>query len=611
MKVYVMLKLHIIKPEGRTKMNDKKWDLTQIYKSFDCDDFKKDVKKLTEKISTLKAWTHNALKSNENSAVKVKYFLNERNETDDLSQKLSIYAQLSLSENSENETALKYAEKLEKIISDTSAPYTAFEKWFSKLENKEELYKDREISKHRYFLEQVNEKSRYLLSEKEEEIISKMKATGSSSWEKLWEKLTTSIMPKVKTDEKSEKYSFSDVRNMAYSPSQKLRKAAYEAELKSLDTIKIPSAAALNGIKGEVLNICEMRGYNSPLEMTLIDSRLDKEIFDNLISSIKNLLPYFEKYFKRKAELLGCTKLRFCDLFAPIGSSDKNYSYEDAQKLIIDTFSSFNPKMGDFAKNAFKNNWIDVYPRQYKTGGAFCECIHAIKQGRILTNFTGSFSDVVTIAHELGHAFHDSMLYNSSAINSDYPMPVAETASTFAECLIKNTVLKNSEKDEAIFILENDISDSAQVICDIYSRFTFEKKVFEKRADGPLSPDEFSEIMLEAQKEAYSNALDDDFLHKYMWIVKPHYYDADYNYYNYPYAFGLIFAKGLYSLYEKKGTAFADDYEKILSATGSNSIKDVAKIAGIDMLKKDFWSAAEEMLKKDVDRFLEMTKDKI
>ncbi|MCI1959401.1 MAG: M3 family oligoendopeptidase [Clostridia bacterium] len=586
-------------------MNDKKWDLTPIYESLDSESFKMDIEKLANVISSLQVWAENELKNTENSAEKIKFFIKQRNIIDDLSQKLSVYTQLSLNENSENETALKYAEKTEKIISDTSIPYTAFEKWFSGLENKEEIYKDTELSKYRFFLEEIDKKSRYLQSEKEEEIISKMKATGSSSWEKLWEKLITSLMPEVGTDKK--RYPFSDVRNMAYSPSQQLRKAAYEAEIKCLDTIKIPSAAALNGIKGEVLNICNIRGYSSPLEMTLIDSRLDKEIFDNLISSVKNLVPCFKKYFERKAKLLGCKKLKFYDLFAPLGKNNKTYSYDDAQKIIIEVFSSFSPKMGNFAKNAFDNNWIDVYPRQYKTGGAFCECIHSIKQSRILTNFTGSFSDVVTIAHELGHSFHDSLLYNSPAINSDYPMPVAETASTFAECLIKNAVMKKSEKEEALSILENDISDSAQVICDIYSRFMFEKKVFEKRTDGPLSPDEFSKIMLESQKEAYCDSLDEEFLHKYMWIVKPHYYDADYNYYNFPYAFGLIFAKELYSIYEKKGAEFAEDYEKIFKATGSNSIKDVALIAGIDMTKKD-WSSAEEIIKKDIDKFLEMTK---
>ena len=260
------------------------------------------------------------------------------------------------------------------------------------------------------------------------------------------------------------------------------------------------------------------------------------------------------------------------------------------------------------AQKAINNDWIDVEPREGKVGGAFCAGIHTLGESRILLNFGGSFGDVVTMAHELGHGFHGECLKNESILNSNYPMPIAETASTFCETIIKKAAIKDATEKEALSILETEISDCTQVIVDIYSRFLFEKSVFEERKESALTVERIKELMLNAQKEAYGDGLDENYLHPYMWAWKPHYYDANYNYYNFPYAFGLLFAKGLYAEYLKKGSDFVSEYERLLSITGKNKIADITKEVGIDIHDKEFWKNSLKTIEEDIEKFIMLSK---
>ena len=350
-----------------------------------------------------------------------------------------------------------------------------------------------------------------------------------------------------------------------------------------------------------------MKGYKSPLEKTVLDSRMDLETLYAMIAAMRESLPDFHRYFRRKAELMGYKNgLPFYDMFAPMGDVNMQFSYKEARDYIVASFRTFSDRLADYAARAFDNRWIDAEPREGKRGGAFCENLHSIGESRILANFDGSFSNMTTLAHELGHGYHGACLVKEEYLNSDYPMPIAETASIFCETIVKEAALKTANKEEAFSMLENDISDSAQVIVDIYSRFIFESEVFKRRESGSLSVNELKEIMLDAQKEAYGNGLDPDFLHPYMWLCKPHYYSAGYNFYNFPYAFGLLFSKGLYAEYLKKGKEFTAEYDRMLSVTGRMNIADVAKVMNIDVHDPGFWRNSLELIEKDIDRFIKL-----
>lgn len=581
------------------------WSLSEIYKSFKDEGFINDILKLDKCIEDIKNFGTTFFERRDSNIKKIEEYIKKRSKFEELSNKLEIFINLSLSVNTKDKEALKYSDILEKKLTEVVETFAKIEKWISSLENLSYIINQSSILKeHEFFLFEIVEKGRYILSEKEENIISNMKNTGSSAWAKLKDNLVSNLMVDINGKEEP----LTVVLNMAYDKDEKVRKSAYEAEIKSYKKVEEGVAAALNGIKGEVITISNIRGYKSPLQMTLLDSRMDEESLNAMLSAMKESLPVFRKYLRRKGELLGHKNgLPFYDLYAPIVDCEMKFSYEEAGDFVEKNFRSFSESLGNYARKAINNRWIDVMPKEGKVGGAFCENIHSIGESRLLLNFGGSFSDVVTMAHELGHGFHGKCLKNEKILNFDYPMPIAETASTFCETIIKTAAIKNANKKEALAILETEICDDTQVIVDIYSRFLFEKNLFEKRKECALSVEEIKNLMLAAQKEAYGDGLDQNFLHPYMWLWKPHYYDADYNFYNYPYAFGLLFSKGLYAEYLKRGNSFVKDYEKLLSITGKNKLEDVAKVMGIDIHNIEFWRSSLKLIEDNIEKFINLT----
>ena len=586
------------------------WSLKELYPSFESQEFKIDMDKLTNKINEVNEWANEIVKDNNDILVKLEEYIKRYSKLTELISKIGAFIELSISVNTKDTEALRYSDIFEKKLTHMVEASTKVERYISTIDNIEHIIEKSELLKaHEYVLKSIVEQSKYLLSDKEESIIANMKNTGSNAWSKLKDNLISSLMVEIKENDEVKEYPLTVVLNMAEDKSEEVRKRAYEAEIASYKKVEEGVAAALNGIKGEVLTVCDFRGYKSPLEKTLLDSRMDEESLNAMLDAMKESLPVFRKYLRRKAEMLGHKNgLPFYDLYAPISNADMKFTYDEGAKFVVKNFRTFSDNLGDFAQKAIDNNWIDVEPREGKVGGAFCAGLHFIGESRILLNYGGSFGDVVTMAHELGHGFHGECLKNEAILNSEYPMPIAETASTFCETIIKKAAIKEANKDEALAILEAEICDCTQVIVDIYSRFLFEKSVFEARKESALTVSQIKELMLEAQREAYGDGLDQEYLHPYMWAWKPHYYDSDYNYYNFPYAFGLLFAKGLYAEYLKKGESFTSEYERLLSITGKNKIADITKEVGIDIHNKEFWRNSLKTIEEDIEKFIELSK---
>ncbi|MBQ4353819.1 MAG: M3 family oligoendopeptidase, partial [Clostridia bacterium] len=434
-----------------------------------------------------------------------------------------------------------------------------------------------------------------------EALFAKMNISGASAWSDLQSSLTSSL----KADYRGESITLSTVRNLAYDPDQSVRRDAYEAELKACETIEDSVAFSLNSIKLQVLSECALRGYESPLAKTLYHSRMKKETLDALLSAMEDYLPHFHRYLRAKAKALGHENgLPWYDLFAPMGKSDMKFTAKEARDYLLAIFAQFDSELHDMVKQAFDENWIDFYPREGKVGGAFDCGVPSAKQSRVLTNFDGSFSDVVTLAHELGHSFHDRCVFPHSILAQDYTMPVAETASTFNEQVIVSRAIELAkDKDEKLALLESQLQDACQIICDIYSRYLFETSVFENRPSEFMSAERMCELMLDAQKKAYGSGLDESCMHRYMWLVKGHYYSGGLSFYNFPYAFGGLFAKGLYAKYLREGEAFVPMYKKLLYSTSVMDVEECAQIAGIDLTDKAFWEAGLESLAQQIDEF--------
>jgi pepF/M3 family oligoendopeptidase len=473
-----------------------------------------------------------------------------------------------------------------------------------------------EYEGYRYLLNETLEETRHQMSAAEEKLAGELQQTGGDAWDRLHEQLISNLK-----DAESGK-TFNELRNDAYSADPKVRKSSYEKEISLLKQNEIAFAACLNNLKGETLTLNRHRKWQKPLDRSLSSARLSQKTLDALISSIEESLPLWREYFNLKADFLHKNNLTvsqdkkglaFYDLFAPLVSTplnkrdnsekgllSKEWTFDEARDYIIERYSSFSAEMGEFAKKAFAENWIDAEVRAGKVGGAYDEDFALGHQSRIMTNFTGAFSDIITLAHELGHAYHFSCMKGKPSAFFSYPMTLAETASTFAETIVKQDMISKCSDAEKIQILDLDLQDVSQVLVDILCRFYFEKSVFEERKSGELNADDFCRLMKEAQEKSYGNGLNSE-RHEYMWAVKSHYYSTGLDFYNFPYAFGQLFAAGLYARYQKEGKDFAKTYAELLSNTGNMSCEDLCKKAGFDITQKDFWKHGIEMYAKEVE----------
>lgn len=583
---------------------NKEWSLDVLYKSYEDKNYEEDKKELIKLIEQLKRVSIQVKDNNEN-VTNILEILELLEHFKILSFKLSAYVALRQSVNTSDSETVNQINAIETLISETSKPLAIIHKYIAKIENFESLAnKYLKLKEYEFFIHEAKKDSNFILSDDVEDVIAKLNISAGSSWNSMQSYLTSTL----EVDYNGKLITLSEVRNLAHSEDHTVRKEAFYSELQALAKIKDSICFSLNNIKKQVNTICDLRGYASPLSMTLQQARMKKDTLDALIDAIKVNLPIFHKYLKQKAKLLGYQSgLPWYDLFAPVGTSNLNFTVETAKDFLIKHLRSFSDDIGDLVEEAFEENWIDFYPRKGKVGGAFCENLPFIKQSRILANFTGNFNDVVTLAHELGHAYHGFMIQEHLPLNTDYSMPVAETASTFNEAIVMEAAMKELEEKEKITIIEGQLQDVTQIICDIYSRYLFETAVFDKTKNGFLFADELSEIMLQCQKEAYGDGLDHNYLHPYMWVLKGHYYSENLSFYNFPYAFGGLFARGLYQKYKEEGKAFIPKYRALLKATTIMSVENAAKEAEIDLENPEFWKKSLQSFDDLVNEFIRLS----
>lgn len=519
--------------------------------------------------------------------------------------KLNEYLGLRNSVDTTDGKTLDYIGRLDKINASTAKAQSAMDKYIAGVADLESCIAAHPLlTEYAFLLRNTKKKAVHLFSDEMEAMISRMNLSGGNAWSRLFDYLTSTL----KVDYDGEQITLPAVRNLANDPDGAVRKKAYEAELASYAKIEGSIAYALNNIKSQVRMLAQERGYDSALTMTLDQSNMKRETLDAMFGAMQEYLPVFHKYMRAKAEYLGYHNgLPWFEMLAPLGRNDKKYTLEEAKQCLLDSFGQFSKDMADMMERAFDEEWIDFYPREGKVGGAFCCEVSHAGQSRILTNFNGSFDAVDTLAHELGHAYHGTQTCSHRILNRDYPMQVAETASTFNETHITCLAIAKATGEEKLALLDNILMNTTQVICDIYSRFLFEDSVFNACEDRFLMPEDLKAMMLDAQKKAYGDGLDPEYMHPYMWACKGHYYSEALSYYNFPYAFGAMLAMGLYSMYLKEGEAFLPKYNKFLHATTVMSVEDTAAVVGIDLTSKDFWRESLKSFADMIDEFVELT----
>ena len=577
------------------------WDLSILYKGFDDPALRADIDSLKSLIAS-----GNALLDREAPAAqKLEDVVTLQEDLSTVFGRIRLFLHLTIAADNTHAEALRLMDELSLVGVDMRLLDSRCTRYIGSLENLEELIAASErLQANDFFLREAAEESRHQLPAHMEKELLRMSLNGADAWAKLKDRL----MGTLTCEMNGEQLPLPAVRGMAYDPDPAVRKAAYEAEVESYKKVDTAMAYCLGCIKGETITLCELKGYDDPLSMTLAQNRMDHATLNAMWTAIREALPDFRRYMRRKAELLGHQNgLPFYDLFAPMGESSKTYTIDEARELLVKTFNEINPEMGAFIDNAFQQRWIDVYPRKGKSGGAFCSGSYEKNVSRILTNFMGSFSDVCTLAHELGHAWHNRCLQRKPQLMGHYPMPLAETASIFNETLLTHVVRKNADESTRLTLLESVLQDATQTIVDIYSRFLFESKVFEARKTHIPSAAECNQMMLDAQMEAYGDGMDPDLRHSGMWVCKGHYYYTGRHFYNFPYAFGHLFGLGVFKKYLEEGAAFMPKYDALLASCGSDTIPNVCASVGIDVRSVDYWRSALDVLRAEVDEFIRLT----
>lgn len=572
------------------------WNLDVIYRGFDDPAFAADMEKLEKLVKDYAAFAGELVGQTPLDGLKKGIALEEALTV--LTAKLGEYASLRQSVNTRDAEAGSRLGQVMQRISGAAGAQAQWREWVSKIPDLMVLVAgDETLKDYTFLFERLLRNSTHLLGSLGEQISARLSMSGSSAWSDLQGYLTSTVPVSYNGGTTN----LSTIRNLAYDPDPAVRKAAYEAELSCYDRIKDSVAFALNSIKLETISDCQLRGYGSPLDRTLEQSDMKRQTLDAMLGAMEEYMPKFRQYLRAKGKALGHKNgLPWYDLFAPMGKSAAQYTAEDAKRILVELFSTFDQELADMVARAFDESWIDFYPRDGKTGGAFCAGVECIGQSRILTNFDGTFGSIVTLAHELGHAFHNQCIRTHRPLNRDYSMPVAETASTFNECVVMAAAIRQAKShDEELALIESQLQDVTQIICDIYSRYLFESMVLENREQQFMDADALCGMMLKAQEQSYGDGLDPGFRHPYMWICKSHYYGS--TFYNFPYAFGGLFARGLYAQYQREGAAFVPKYKKLLRTTTVATAEDVAKVAGIDLTDKEFWRSALQTVAQQID----------
>lgn len=472
--------------------------------------------------------------------------------------------------------------------------------WIGSLDVEALLARSALARAHEYALRRAQVQAAHQMSPAEEALATELRLTGGAAWAKLYHSFASQLAVTVELEGVSQRLPMSAIRNLAYEPEREVRRRAYEAELCAWQGAVVPIAAALNSLKGELLTLARRRGWESPLELALFENAIDRETLDALFTAARESFPDFRRYLQVKARALGLPVLAWYDLFAPVGTAETSWTFAEASAFVVEQFGTFSPRLRDLAARAFQERWIDAEPRPGKRDGAFCMWLRG-GESRILSNFKPAYGGMGTLAHELGHAYHNLVRAECTYLQRQTPMTLAETASIFCETLVREAALRQSTPQEQRVILEASLQSACQQVVDITSRFLFEQAVFEQRQQRELSADELNQLMLAAQREAYGEALDPQQLHPYMWAAKPHYYDS--TFYNFPYLFGLLFGLGLYARYQEDPTGFKAGYDDLLAATGQADAATLAARFGINLRAPAFWRASLDVIRANIDRF--------
>ncbi|WP_019412497.1 M3 family oligoendopeptidase [Paenisporosarcina sp. TG20] len=472
------------------------------------------------------------------------------------------------------------------------------------------LMEDEELKEFTFVLNEWRNEAKELLSEKEEDMITVLSVDGYHGWGQLYDLLVGDIKIRITVDGEEKEFSYGQASNLSSHSDATVRRDSFEALEQAWTEKEDFFAKTLNHMAGFRLATYKKRGWDSVLKEPLHMNRMKQETLDAMWGAISAHKAPFVEYLKRKAELVGADAMHWYDLDAPVTQSTQKVSFQQGAEFILDHFGKFGPELEKFSRKAFEDEWIESEDRPNKRPGGFCTGMPMSKQSRIFMTYSGTMSNVATLAHELGHAFHSHALRPVHWMNRQYAMGVAETASTFAEMIVADAAVKEAKTaDEKLSLLEDKIQRSVAFFMNIHARFLFETRFYDERKKGLVSASRLNKLMEEAQREAFGDGLGD--VHPHFWASKLHFYISRVPFYNFPYTFGYLFSLSIYAKAIEEGSNFEEKYIALLQDTAIMSVEDLAmKHLGEDISQHAFWEKGIALCIKDVEEFLVLTSSK-
>jgi len=508
---------------------------------------------------------------------------------------ISLYANLAFSANMTLPETQVLHDKVAKKEAELGKMLAFFELEVGALISKKpKIISDPSLANYKHALERLRRQVAHQLSEVEEQLIIEKDQFGVKAWEELQAKWLNTRMFEVEVEGKKKTLSYGEANGLLLHPDRATRESANKSIYGQLGQQGEIFSSALRSICNDWTNVCERRKYDSPMHASLIANDINQQTIDNLQESIENHASLYRRYLKLKAKMMGLPKLGCHDIMAPLPDAPTmKFDYEKARDLVIDAYSSFDEDYASAMRDMFAKNHLDSSPRFGKQNGAWCASWYNGKSAFILDSYNGTLHDIYTLAHELGHATHDYYWERSQTIaNGNIPMVVAETASTFGELLLTDLLLSRAKSDgEKKAIICSVLDGAGMAAFQVTARAWFEQNLYSAVKQGEyLNYETICKYWTEARDRIYGDSVEWFSEMQAEWTMKPHYYLANFRFYNYPYVYAQLFVYALYLKYLEEGKKFVPKFKKVLSAGGSISPVEIGKIVGFDITSPSFWN---------------------
>ena len=528
------------------------------------------------------------------------------NETQDAVQQLDIYLSCLVATDADDARAQAALSELRQHAVELAQLAARFTAWVGSLPVEGLLERSGVAQAHAYALRLTQQAAAHLMSPAEEELAAELGPSGAAAWSRLRQDIEARLTLRLEIDGTERTLSISEALNLALHPDREVRRRAHEAEDEAWHSAEAPLAAALNGVKGETNVLTARRRWADPLDAALFQNRIDQQVLDALLEAVRAAVPDYRRYLRAKARALGLPVLAWYDLLAPVGAATRPWPFAEAADFVAERFADYSPTLGALARRAVVERWIDAEPRPGKEGGGFCADVGG-GRSRILLNYAPSYFWLSALAHELGHAYHNAIQHEAGRTwlqrQLMRPMTLAETASTFCETLVHRAAMAQANGAEALAILGGVLLSVDANVFGAITSFAFERELFGARRRRELTSDELGELTVASLRDLFGDAVDLGTLPRRFWAALPHPFLPERWYYNFPYAFGMLFGLGLHARYEADPEAFRPGFDDLLSRTAMAEAGELARLVGIDLRSPAFWRGSLDTVRADIDRF--------